>query len=46
MKNKHQSKTPASTKIAAFSMLALLVLGVIYFLSVAFGHKDNITGAG
>jgi len=39
MKKKKQSNTPASTKIAAFSMLALLVLGLIYFLSVAFGNK-------
>src|ERR1700754_413375 len=42
MKNKHRPKTPASTNIAAFSMLALLVLAVIYFLSVAFGHKTSL----
>lgn len=39
MKKKQTSNTPASTKIAAFSMLAIMALGLIYFLSVAFGHK-------
>ena len=39
MTKKQKSNTPASTKIAAFSMLAILALGLIYFLSVAFGNK-------
>jgi protein SCO1/2 len=42
MKKKQQSNTPASTKIAAFSMLVVLVLGLIYFLSVAFGDKTAL----
>jgi protein SCO1 len=39
MKKKKKTNTQASTKIAAFSMLAILALGLIYFLSVAFGNK-------
>ncbi len=42
MKKKQKTNTPASTKIAAFSMLAVLVLGLIYFLSVAFGNKTKL----
>lgn len=42
MKKKLRSNTPASTKIAAFSMLAILVIGLIYFLSVAFGSKTKL----
>ena len=42
MTRKQTSHTPASTKIAAFSMLAILVLGLIYFLSVAFGNKTTL----
>ena len=42
MKKKHNSNTPASTKIAAFSMMAILALGLIYFLSVAFGNKTKL----
>jgi protein SCO1 len=42
MKKRQNQKTPASTKIAAFSMLAILVLGLIYFLSVAFGKKTKL----
>ena len=39
MKKKKKTNAQASTKIAAFSMLVILVLGLIYFLSVAFGNK-------
>jgi len=42
MKKKQMTGSTASTKIAAFSMLAILALGVIYFLSVAFGNKTKI----
>ncbi|HLA59716.1 MAG TPA: SCO family protein [Puia sp.] len=42
MKKKQQSVTPVSTKIAAFSMLAIVALGLIYFLSVAFGNKTTL----
>jgi protein SCO1/2 len=42
MKKKQRSNTPASTKIAAFSMLVVVVLGLIYFLSVAFGNKTKL----
>jgi len=42
MKRKQKTNTPASTKIAAFSMLAVLVMGLIYFLSVAFGNKTKL----
>jgi len=42
MKKKQQTNTPASTKIAAFSMLAVLTLGLIYFLTVAFGNKTKL----
>ena len=42
MKKKQKTNTPASTKIAAFSMLAVLVMGLIYFLSVAFGNKTKL----
>ncbi len=42
MKKKQNLRTPVSTKIAAFSMLAVLALGLIYFLSVAFGNKTTL----
>ena len=42
MKKKQHSNTPASTKIAAFSMMAVLAMGLIYFLSVAFGKKSKL----
>jgi protein SCO1/2 len=42
MKKKQKPNTPASTKIAAYSMLAVLALGLIYFLSVAFGNKTKL----
>jgi protein SCO1/2 len=42
MKKNKKSNTPASTKIAAFSMLAIVVSGLIYFLSVAFGTKTKL----
>jgi protein SCO1/2 len=42
MTKKQKSKTPVSTKIAAFSMLAILALALIYFLSVAFGNKKTL----
>jgi len=42
MKKKQNPNTPVSTKIAAFSMLAVLALGFIYFLSVAFGNKTKL----
>ncbi len=31
-----------STKLAAFSMLSLVVIGIIYFASVAFGGEDKL----
>ena len=42
MTKNQKSPVPASTKIAAFSMLAILVLGLVYFLSVAFGNKTTL----
>ncbi|HET7003412.1 MAG TPA: SCO family protein [Puia sp.] len=42
MTKKQKSKTPTSTKIAAFSMMAILILGLIYFMSVSFGHKTTL----
>jgi protein SCO1/2 len=42
MQKKQKQNTPASTKIAAFSMLAVLLIGLIYFLSVAFGNKVTL----
>jgi hypothetical protein len=42
MTKKQKSYQPVSTKIAAFSMLAILVLGLVYFLSVAFGNKTTL----
>jgi protein SCO1/2 len=42
MKKKQKTNTPASTKIAAFSMLAVSALALIYFLSVAFGNKTKL----
>src|SRR5579864_4577595 len=42
MKKKQKTNTPASIKIAAFSMLAVSVLALIYFLSVAFGNKTKL----
>jgi protein SCO1/2 len=42
MGKKHKQNTPASTKIAAFTMLGVLVLGLIYFLSAAFGDKTKL----
>ena len=42
MKKKQQAVTPVSTKIAAFSMLAIVAMGLIYFLSVAFGNKTTL----
>jgi len=39
---KKKSKTPVSTKIAAFSMLGVLTLGIIYFLSAAFGRSPAL----
>jgi protein SCO1/2 len=42
MKNSRKSNTAMSTKIAAFSMLAVLALGLIYFLSAAFADKTKL----
>ncbi len=42
MKKKQKANMPASTKIAAFSMLAVSTLVLIYFLSVAFGNKTKL----
>ena len=42
MKKKQHSNSPASVKIAAFSMLAVLALGFIYFLSAAFGNNTTL----
>ena len=42
MKKKQKQNTPVSTKIAAFSMLAVVIIGLIYFLSVAFGTKTKL----
>jgi protein SCO1/2 len=42
MKKKRKSNAPVSTKIAAFSMLAVLVVGLIYFLTVGFGNNTKL----
>lgn len=42
MKKSKKSKTLVSTKIAAFSMGAIFVMGLIYFLSVAFNHDNRL----
>jgi protein SCO1 len=42
MNKKAKPQSTTSTKIAAFSMLAILALGVIYFLSVGFGSKTKL----
>ncbi|HEY2349000.1 MAG TPA: SCO family protein [Puia sp.] len=42
MKKKQKQNTPASTKIAALSVLVIVVMGMIYFLSVAFGDKTRL----
>jgi protein SCO1/2 len=42
MKKKQKQNTPASTKIAALSVLVIVVMGMIYFLSVAFGDKTKL----
>jgi len=42
MKKKQKSATPVTTKIAAFSMLAVLIMGIIYFVSVGFGNRNRL----
>jgi len=42
MKKKQKSATPVTTKIAAFSMLAILIMGIIYFVSVGFGNRNRL----
>jgi protein SCO1/2 len=42
MKKKQNLKTPLSMKIAAFSMLTILIIGLAYFISVAFGNKNKL----
>lgn len=42
LKKKRPQKMSVSTKITAFSMLAMLVAGLIYFISVSFGNKEKL----
>jgi protein SCO1 len=42
MKKKKKLNGSVSTKIAAFSMLAILTTGIIYFVSVGFGNKNRL----
>jgi protein SCO1 len=42
MKKKQKSKMSISAKIAAFSMISVLAIGLFWFLSVAFGKKNAL----